>query len=165
MKIIYNNQNYLFNRSQTIDELLNNKKFLKLPINKWKEILILKEGSLSFNMLHKVLLALINYYDTSEHINSFMYKGKSYWLDKNTRVGLVNLANSTNESIQLFLNPEFITITPDLLKQYLSEIEVYASKCYIITQMHLKNVQNLNTIDDLLNYDYTSGYPDKIILE
>jgi hypothetical protein len=99
MKIIYNNQNYLFNRSQTIDELLNNKKFLKLPIDKWKEILILKEGSLSFNMLHKVLLALINYYDTSEHINSFIYKGKSYWLDKNTRVGLVNLSNSTNEPI------------------------------------------------------------------
>lgn len=165
MKIEYNNKEYKFDTSQSINDLLNQKNFLKLPLNIWKEILLLKEGSISGMTLKRILLEKINFYDCSEDVNSFIFKGNSYWLDKNTRVGLVNLANSTNESIQLFLNPEFITITPDLLKLYLAKIEVYANKCYVVTQQHLKNAQDLNTIDDLLNYDYTSGYPDKIILE
>ncbi len=35
-------------------------------------------------------------------------------------------------------------------------IEVYASACYDNTQLHLANVDALQTIEDISVYDYTS---------
>lgn len=165
MKIVYNNKNYHFSQYQTLDDLLKQKSFLELPLNIWTEVLLQKEGSYSLMTLQKILLAKIEYYDNSENINSFIFKGNSYWFDKDTRVGLVNLANSTSEPISLFLDPNFIELDPQIMKQYLAQIEIYANKCYINTQKHLQCVKLLRTESEMLDYDYTTGYPDKIVLE
>lgn len=165
MKIVYNNKSYHFSRYQTVDDLLKQKSFLELPLNIWTEVLLQKEGSYSLMTLQKILLAKIEYYDSSENVNSFIFKGNPCWLDKNTRVGLVNLANSTSEPISLFLDPNFIELDPEKMKQYLAQIEVYASKCYINTQRHLQCAKLLRTESEMLDYDYTTGYPDKITLE
>lgn len=164
MKFEYNGKNYHVSDYQTVDNLLKKKEFLKLPMDVWKEILLNKYGSVSTTALRDVLLTKINYYDNSEDVNSFIFNEIPCWLDKNTRVGLVNLANSTSDSISLFLDPAFIEIDPDNLKKYLAEIEVYASKCYVNTQKHLYNAKNLGSVEDLINYDYTKGYPEKIII-
>lgn len=165
MKITYNNKSYHFSHYQTIDDLLTKKSFLELPLREWAKVLLEKEGSYSLMTLQKILLAKINYYDNSEHVNSFIFNGNACWLDKNTRVGLVNLANSTTEPISLYLEPNFIELDPEKMKQYLAQIEVYASKCYINTQRHLKCAKELRTESEMLDYDYTTGYPDKITLE
>lgn len=165
MKIVYNNKSYHFSRYQTVNDLLKQKSFLELPLNIWTEVLLQKEGSYSLMTLQKILLAKIEYYDSSENVNSFIFKGNPCWLDKNTRVGLVNLANSTSEPISLFLDPNFIELDPEKMKQYLAQIEVYASKCYINTQRHLQCAKLLRTESEMLDYDYTTGYPDKITLE
>ena len=165
MKIEYNNNIYNFNKSQSINDLTNKKRFLELPMSVWKEILLMKEGSVSPITLLEILIKKIINYDNSKNVNSFIFQDKLYWLDKNTRVGLVNLANSTIDPISLFLDPDVITITPDQLKSYLAKIEVYASKCYLTTQLHLKSAKNLIDVDDIIDYDYTAGYPDKIVLE
>ena len=165
MKIVYNNKSYHFSRYQTVDDLLKQKSFLELPLNIWTEVLLQKEGSYSLMTLQKILLAKIEYYDSSENVNSFIFKGNHCWLDKNTRVGLVNLANSTSEPVSLFLDPNFIELDPQTMKQYLAQIEVYASKCYINTQRHLQCAKLLRTESEMLDYDYTTGYPDKITLE
>ena len=164
MKVEYNGKNYYFNKYQTLNDLLVQGQFLKLPMQVWSEILLLKEGTISSITLQKVLLEKINYYDNSEDVNSFIFNGITCWLDKNTRVGLVNLANSTTEPVSLFLEPNFIEIEPDMLKKFLAEIEVYASKCYVNTQKHINNAKELRTVEDLINYDYTKGYPEKIII-
>ena len=44
------------------------------------------------------------------------------------------------------------------------ELEVYAGKCFTTTAQHLQNIKQLDTIEDLLKYDYTAKYPNKIIL-
>lgn len=44
----------------------------------------------------------------------------------------------------------------------LDGIELYASACYDVTQMHLAAVDGLASVEELKNYDYTSGYPEKI---
>lgn len=165
MKIVYNNKTYHFNQYQTLDDLLKQKSFLELPLREWVKVLLEKEGSYSLATLQKILLAKINYYDNSEHVNSFVFKGHSCWLDKNTRVGLVNLANSTSEPISLYLDPDFIELGPEQVRQYLAQIEVYASKCYVNTQKHLKYAKELRTESEMLDYDYTTGYPEKITLE
>jgi hypothetical protein len=41
-------------------------------------------------------------------------------------------------------------------------VEDYASMCYDNTHRHLVAVEALETIDEVLSYDYKSGYPDKL---
>ena len=110
-----------------------------------------------------ILKKQIQIYDKSKTINSFIYKDQLYWFDKNTRVCLLNLTNYS-EYIELVLGNDIINITSENLKKFLADLEVYASKCYVNTQKHLLNINQLRTVEDLINYDYTIGYPDKIIL-
>jgi hypothetical protein len=42
---------------------------------------------------------------------------------------------------------------------------VYAYKCYVNTFKHIKAIENLTKLEDIMNYDYTTGYPEKIVLE
>lgn len=164
MYIEYNNKKYYFNNTQTLSELLKKGDFLDLPLSKWKELLIMKQGSISEIVLNEVLIEKIKHYDKSKNVNSFNYNNNSYWLDKNTRLSLVNLANSTEEPISLFLEQIIVEIDPQHLKQFLQELEVYASKCYINTQKHLLKAKEIVSLEDLINYDYTEGYPNKIML-
>lgn len=112
-----------------------------------------------------ILKAKIGVYDCSEAVNSFKVGDKLYWLDKATRVGLMHLANCSTEDIQLVLGDEILTFSPEFVKEFLAKLEVYAGKCYLQTQKHLLAVQGLNTPEEIINYDYTTGYPDKITLE
>ena len=41
-------------------------------------------------------------------------------------------------------------------------IEIYASACYDNTQHHLANVAALSTSAEVDNYDYRTGYPEKL---
>ena len=41
-------------------------------------------------------------------------------------------------------------------------LEVYASKCYDRTQYHIVNAKALNTVDNLRNYNFKTGYPEKL---
>jgi hypothetical protein len=47
----------------------------------------------------------------------------------------------------------------------LSALEVYAIDCYNKTTDHIFNVNNLTTIEEIENYDYRLGYPEKLIFE
>jgi hypothetical protein len=44
----------------------------------------------------------------------------------------------------------------------LNAIELYASACYDNTQAHIANVKALENIESLKNYDYRTGYPEKL---
>lgn len=50
----------------------------------------------------------------------------------------------------------------NLAMQMLYAIEVYASACYDNTQLHLANVDAIDTLDELLEYNYRIGYPEKL---
>lgn len=112
-----------------------------------------------------ILKTKINLYDKSESVNSFIFKEKNLWLDKATRVGLMHLANCSTEDVQLILGDQILTFSPDFVKEFLTRLEVYAGKCYVQTQKHLIAVDSLKTLEEVINYDYTAGYPEKIVLE
>lgn len=44
----------------------------------------------------------------------------------------------------------------------LAQIQLYADRCYIVTETHKSNVNALKTIEEVDNYDITSGYPEKL---
>lgn len=158
------NINIVKNSTYTLDEIFNIYKEL-FPTNKqWSEILIAREGVLNFFSLKNILKKSIVYYDTSKYVNSFYYQDKQYWLSKDIRVGLFRLIDSGAKQVTLQLNDNYLIISSDKLKEFLNQLEIYAGKCFSITAEHLQNIKQLNTIEELLKYDYTAKYPNKIIL-
>ena len=158
------NINIVKNSTYTLDEIFNIYKEL-FPTNKqWSEILTVREGVLNFSSLKNILEKSIAYYDTSKYVNSFYYQDKQYWLSKDIRIGLFRLIDSGAKQITLQLNDNYLIISPDKLKEFLNQLEVYAGKCFATTAQHLQNIKQLDTIEDLLKYDYTAKYPNKVIL-
>lgn len=112
-----------------------------------------------------ILVAKINAYDKSKEINSFIFKDQLFWFDKNTRIGLMYLANCSDDTMDIVLGNEIITFLTEDFKKFLVDLELYASKCYVQTQNHINSARKLKTVDEFLKYDYTTGYPEKIVLK
>ena len=105
-------------------------------------------------------------YDKSDSVNCFYCNGKSAWLDKATRVGLVNSLNmekaAGRENTQLWLNGESIDLKVDDALQMMVVLELYAKDCYSVTEQHIANVNELEDLNRVYNYNYTKGYPVKL---
>lgn len=114
------------------------------------------------------VLAKIDAYDTSSEVNSFSLNGLPVWLDKDTRVGLMNSTQiekaAGHETTTLWLGPVSLVINCDLAIQMLSALELYALECYNKTAEHKANVGKLMSIEDVEAYDYTAGYPERLDL-
>lgn len=158
------NINLVKNSTYTLNEIFDIYKELFPTSKQWSEILTAREGVLNFLSLRTILKKSIAYYDTSKYVNSFYYQDKQYWLSKDIRIGLFRLIDSGAEQITLQLNDNYLIISPDKLKNFLNQLEVYAGKCFAVTAEHLQNIKQFSTIEELLNYDYTAKYPNKIIL-
>lgn len=163
-KLLINNKYFILN-SLSIDTLLIQQDLQSITVDEWNQIFTQIYGKTFPKNLRKVLTYKINQYDKSPEVNSFIYNNNSYWFDKDTRVGLMNLANCSDESMEIVLGDNIIEISTEKFKKFLQQLEVYAAKCFVNTQKHLNEHKKLNTIEELVDYDYTSGYPEKITLE
>lgn len=108
----------------------------------------------------------INSYDNSSAVNEFYIQDVPVWLDKATRAGLklrfeAEIAIGKTETVLWYNNMQF-PLELNLAMQMLYAIEIYASECYDNTQLHLANVDRIETLDAVLEYDYTVGYPEKL---
>lgn len=120
----------------------------------------------NFEFLYKdILLAQLNLYDHSEDVNSFVYKGNKYWLDKQQRSCMKTVAESGLEEIEIVFGDISVTLPSEFVRQFILALEAYAYKCYVITAKHQHAIKSLENLEDILNYDYTMGYPEKIVLE
>lgn len=117
--------------------------------------------------LVRELEKIIKEYDVSDHVNEFTLAGKKMWLSKEMRVGLMNSINieKSAKKIDTVLWFEGInyTIPIDVALQMLAQLELYALSCYNVTQQHLSEASGLSTLEELINYDYTVGYPSKLV--
>lgn len=112
-----------------------------------------------------VLLRKIDLYDQSPAVNSFVYKGKQYWLDKQQRSCMKTVAESGLETIEIVFGDQNIVLPAEFVKQFILDLEAYAYKCFVVTAKHKQQASALKDYSDIINYDYTTGYPEKIILE
>ena len=113
-------------------------------------------------------IAEITAYDTSDKVNGFILNGQIVWLDKATRVGLMNSTTIERdlgqETTELWLGEHNLIIKCDLAIQLLQQLEVYALKCFNVTATHKKEVNSLSTIEEINSYDITKDYPDKLVI-
>lgn len=115
------------------------------------------------------MLAEITAYDSSVAVNAFLLNGMQVWLDKATRVGLMNsttIAKSMGQQkTTLWLGSYQLEVDCDKAIQLLSALEMYALECFNVTAAHKKAVSELDNIEGVLTYDYKSGYPEKLKME
>ena len=155
-----------------------------------KQIVIRKNGMQTFNPSEEMILAngwveyvpevyeptiedvrvskieeILNF-DSSEEVNSFYIGDFEVWLDKATRVGLklrfdAEIASGKTETILWYEGMQFPLELQTAL-QMLNAIELYASACYDNTQAHIANVKAFEFIEEIEDYDYSTGYPEKL---
>ena len=110
--------------------------------------------------------AEIDRYDSSSSVNSFLLNGMEVWLDKATRVGLMNSTSIAKAMGQakttLWLGRYQLEVDCDKAIQLLSALEMYALECFNVTAAHKKAVSELTTVEEVLNYDFKTGYPEKL---
>ena len=108
-------------------------------------------------------IAEITAYDTSDKVNGFVLNGAVVWLDKATRVGLMNsttIAKAMGQATTtLWLGNTKLEVGCDMAIQLLSALEMYALECFNVTAAHKKAVAELTDIGEVEAYDYKEGYP------
>ena len=114
----------------------------------------------------KEKLAAILAYDTSSDVNGFMLNGNKVWLDKETRVGLMNSTQITrdlgHDTTTLWFDGYKLEVRCDMAIMLLSSLEMYALECFNVTAAHKKAVSELTTIEEVEAYDYKMGYPKQL---
>ena len=114
----------------------------------------------------KEKLEAILAYDTSSDVNGFMLNGNKVWLDKETRVGLMNSTQITRDMGQdtttLWFDGYKLEVRCDMVIMLLSSLEMYALECFNVTAAHKKAVSELTTIEEVEAYDYKTGYPKQL---
>ena len=119
--------------------------------------------------MKNAMLAYIDKYDASSSVNSFLLNGIEVWLDKVTRMGLMNsttIAKAAGlDETTLWLGDIELVVDCDKAIQLLSALEIYALECFNVTASHKAAVNKLDNIDAVLTYDYREGYPEKLKME
>ena len=111
-------------------------------------------------------IAEITAYDTSDKVNGFVLNGLLVWLDKATRVGLMNSTTiakaAGQQTTTLWLGDVKLEADCDKAIQLLSALEMYALECFNVTSAHKAAVTDLKTIKEVEAFDVTADYPKQL---
>lgn len=122
-----------------------------------------KMDALKLEQAKSEKIAEITAYDTSDKVNGFMLNGLLVWLDKATRVGLMNSTTiakaAGQQTTTLWLKGIKLVVDCDKAIQLLSALEMYALECFNVTASHKAAVSELTSIEEVEAYDYKTGYP------
>lgn len=120
-------------------------------------------------------LSQIELYDKSKEVDDCIIRKDgvefSYWKDKHERDSLKNAVKDHislgRETYRLDLREYGVSIhiPCEALVTMLSTLEVYATDCYNRTTDHIYAVNALTTIEEVVSYDYRTGYPEKLVFE
>lgn len=105
-------------------------------------------------------------YDSSTNINEFSVHGINMWLSKDVRVSIKMTLDAAKlqgiENYTLWSETQGFTLPIDIFINMLMLLETYASQCYNITAQHKINIKFLTSVEEIINYDFTKGYPNKL---
>ena len=115
-------------------------------------------------------------YDSSDAVNSFEIqqngvKLTDYWLDRDLRSSLEGDVNAFVDAGIVTYNFDIremdITLPLDCAKflAALKTLKMYAVNSYNQTSRHLAAIDALTTVNDVEDYDFTTGYPTKLVFD
>lgn len=113
----------------------------------------------------------IEMYDSSDAVNSFRVNvGNEVidtWITPEQRSDYKNSIDAAEllgmTEVHPVLNGVAITLDIQTAKMALAKIQIYANQCYGVTEQHKAAVNGLNSIKEVEGYNYTVGYPEKLI--
>lgn len=128
----------------------------------WKE----KHDAAELAYAIRSKVAEIEAYDTSDKVNGFILNDMTVWLDKATRVGLMNSTTiakaAGQQTTTLWLGDVKLEVDCDKAIQLLSALEMYALECFNVTAAHKAAVAELKTIKEVEAFDITADYPKQL---
>lgn len=105
-------------------------------------------------------------YDNSANVNSFIIGGQPMWLNFELRsrlkASLEAIEAAGGESMTKSFGGVNYTFTTTQWTMMINAVENYAGACQSVTESHRLAVDALETVDEVEEYDYTVGYPQKI---
>ena len=120
------------------------------------------------------VLKNIEAYDTSSAVNGFYLNGmlipwskddpSSPNVDKRMclRQNIADKVALGEENISIWMKGMSFTMPCAQAEMLMRSIENYAYECFNVTAAHKKAVSELTDIAEVLSYDYTKGYPEKL---
>lgn len=137
---------------------------INIQCKAWKE----QQEKEALAMLKESKLDEIEAYNKSTAVDSFLLNGESHWLDFNLRdrvfQGNERLKLMGRTDTTLWLDGMCIELPIEQAQMLIANIEAYAKDCYNVTERHKAEVKALKTYDEVMAYDITAGYPEKIEL-
>jgi hypothetical protein len=113
-------------------------------------------------------ITAIDVYDTSDAVNGFFFNGTGTRIPVEQRSYLKGAIEASKvrgvSTIEVPLLGEFFTLPVATVESLLSEVEVYAYNASIRTAKHKAAVNDLSVIEEVDAYDFTTGYPEKVII-
>lgn len=118
--------------------------------------------------LKENILKDIEKYDKSVNVNLFYINGEGAWLDKNTRVGLINstlaVIRENKPTVPLWVNDKCYIVKCEDMISMLDKLELYALACFNTTSQHKAFIINSESEEDIIAYNYKNGYPEKLMI-
>lgn len=112
-------------------------------------------------------IAQIEAYDASDSIEEFTINGVSMWLGHELRQQVRTSADAYEslgyENMTKVFNGTEFTFPITVWRQMLNMLEVYAAEALNTTERHKNTVTAMTRRKDVEDYDYTTGYPEKLV--
>lgn len=112
----------------------------------------------------EAVAAEITAYDSSSAVNGFILNGERVWLSFELRdrvyQGNERLQRIGRTDTTLWLGNHCYNLSIEQAQNIIIHIEAYAKDCYNVTAAHKAAVEKLQTVEEVLAYDYTAGYPE-----
>lgn len=107
-------------------------------------------------------------FDKSPEVNIFTVNGTDLWIDQKTRAAILNRLQAEEmigktETTLWSTNNYNLTVNIEKCRNMIYQLELYASQCYDVTERHRSNINSLTTKEEVDNYDFKTGYPEKLV--
>lgn len=112
-------------------------------------------------------IAQIEAYDASPNVEQFTINDIPMWLGHELRQqirtsAIAYRASGYTQMTKVFGGAEF-TFEIDVWIQMLNALEVYAAEALNTTERHKNAIDAMVNIQDVIDYNYTQGYPTKLV--
>lgn len=168
------------NLGSTYDDFLANKwvllseeqvafhnEYPKANIKQTLDMFIPEPASRTLEDAKEEALSNLQNYDNSEEVNSFTINNTlRAWFTPNDRTNYKTSIDSAKilgiEQLSLFVSDIPVTLDIKSAEKMLAAIQLYADACFLATKQHELIIRNMTEIEDVDNYDYTVGYPERL---
>ena len=111
-------------------------------------------------------IAELESYDSSDAVNSFSIGGQPMWLTVEERQQIATQISAHSaaglDSMTRWFEGQEYTFPVSTWYQMLTALELYAGNALNVTEGHRAAINALTSIQDIEDYDFTTGYPTKL---